>query len=142
VSGYRSSALRHDCATHGCLQASLPMWDWIISCFPRGIRPTDIDGMVEINGHVLFIEQKRAGATLPSGQRRGLLAMSRKPQVTVLFLRETADTDWFEVLVLADGKGDGFQLRDSQYVRGWLMTWAQMADAVPPVATSESTAVA
>jgi hypothetical protein len=57
LTGYRSSALRHECLRDGCFQDRLPSWDWMAGCFPRGIMPTDLDGVVEINGHVLFIDR-------------------------------------------------------------------------------------
>ena len=48
------------------------VWDWAIldGCFGRTkIRPTDIDGFVERNGHCLYLETKRPGANIPFGQR-------------------------------------------------------------------------
>lgn len=38
-------------------------WDWSIldGCFRGRIRPTDIDGMVEVEGELLFLEGKRLG---------------------------------------------------------------------------------
>ena len=47
------------------------LWDWgfLEPCF-RGtrIRPSDIDGVTEHNGHTLFIETKSPGVTIPQGQ--------------------------------------------------------------------------
>lgn len=39
-------------------------------CFDNGARESDIDGVVGINGHVLFSDQKSAEATPNGGQRR------------------------------------------------------------------------
>ena len=46
------------------------LWDWtpLNSCFPRGVRLTDVDGAVEIGGEFLEIEGKPDGAELPKGQ--------------------------------------------------------------------------
>jgi hypothetical protein len=47
------------------------VWDWAIldGCFGNTrIRPTDIDGCVERNGHFLYFETKRPGAHIPFGQ--------------------------------------------------------------------------
>lgn len=47
-------------------------WDWtpFNSLFKYGIRISDIDGVVERNGHVLYIETKLPGANVPTGQER------------------------------------------------------------------------
>lgn len=47
------------------------IWDWGIlrGCFgTTNIEPTDIDGLVERNGHFLVIETKRPGVMVPLGQ--------------------------------------------------------------------------
>ena len=47
------------------------IWDWNIlrGCFGETkIRPTDIDGCVERNGHTLIIETKKPGVAIPRGQ--------------------------------------------------------------------------
>lgn len=47
------------------------LWDWgfLEPCF-RGtrIRPSDLDGVTEHNGHTLFIETKLPGVSVPAGQ--------------------------------------------------------------------------
>lgn len=47
------------------------LWDWAFlePCFTgTKIRPSDIDGAVEHNGHTLFIETKHPGVSIPTGQ--------------------------------------------------------------------------
>ena len=46
-------------------------WDYgfLDDCFPGKIRLTDIDGCVEINGRILWLEFKGPGSHLPSGQK-------------------------------------------------------------------------
>lgn len=49
------------------------LWDWgfLDDCFGgTGIRVSDIDGVVERNGHVLFIEAKPLGKPVSAGQSR------------------------------------------------------------------------
>lgn len=49
------------------------LWDWgfLNSCFgDTGIRVSDIDGVVERNGNVLFLETKLPGARMTRGQDR------------------------------------------------------------------------
>jgi hypothetical protein len=51
-------------------------WDWacLDGCFGSGIRPSDVDGIVEVNGHFLLMETKSPSAHLSIGQRRMFLA--------------------------------------------------------------------
>ena len=51
---------------------------------PRGIQPSDIDGIVEINNHFLVMERKRANEKTKDGQRYLLEALARQPGFTVL----------------------------------------------------------
>lgn len=75
-------------------QLAARTWDWTFlnDAFPRGktgakITVGDLDGMVEISGHFLFIEVKSATAKPPTGQRIALerLAMT-SPYITVIYL--------------------------------------------------------
>ena len=64
-------------------------WDWDIldGCFGKGkIRPSDIDGVVERNGHFLFLEAKPQGKELGTGQRILFERLAAKPDITVLVL--------------------------------------------------------
>lgn len=51
---------------------------------PRGISPTDVDGLLECNGHVLLIESKPAGVELPRGGQRKALETLARMGATVL----------------------------------------------------------
>lgn len=64
------------------------IWDWreYANCFPRNIYPTDIDGMIEINNHFLFVETKLPHAPMPTGQRIALERLSQLPRVVVLIV--------------------------------------------------------
>lgn len=46
------------------------LWDWRVldGCFGGKIKPSDIDGMVERNGHFLYLETKKPGVELTMGQ--------------------------------------------------------------------------
>lgn len=52
-------------------------------CFPRGITFGDIDSMVEINRHFLFIEWKVGNQEIPTGQWVALHRLASQPRVTV-----------------------------------------------------------
>lgn len=126
MTGYRSLFFRHDCSRDGCQIESLPQWDDLIAAFPRNIRPTDIDAMVEINGRFLFIEQKAAGGSLINGQRRALARLGDQPNTTVVVLRQTATEDFFDVLTFPNPTG--FHTVTRAVFIAWLTTWAQHAD--------------
>jgi hypothetical protein len=55
------------------------LWDWAVlrECFPRGIRPTDIDGMVEMGGRYLILEGKNPNVPVPVAQQRMFDSMLR-----------------------------------------------------------------
>lgn len=126
--GYRCKFWRYDCEKRGCYVTSLPSWDDLLDAFPRDIRPTDIDGVVEINGHVLILDQKSAGKTFEEGQRRAYEALRERPKTTIVGIREGANTE-LEVIVLAhDLPGTGWQPVTRQWLRAWLREWAIGAD--------------
>lgn len=129
MTGFMSSRFRHECASKGCYSESLPNWDWMFDgIFPRNIGPTDIDGMVEINGHFLFIEQKGEGVSLTTGQLRAFRALARKENITVLFLRPRCD-GW-DVLIYDAAEPTGWLPQTHDWLKNWLQCWAQMADEV------------
>ena len=97
--GYRCRHWRWNCDEKGCYTMSLPSWDDLLDCFPRGIRPTDIDGMVEINGWVLIIDQKEPGKTFEEGQRRAYNALRERPNTTVVGIRDGLNSE-VEVIIL------------------------------------------
>lgn len=136
MTGYRSDHLRHRCdAGAHCYIDQLPDWtDIIAECFPRRIRPTDIDGMVEINGHFLFLEEKRCGAGPDPGQRIALLRLSKYEGVTVVFFRPARpDQPWdLEVLIYGQGEPRGFQPRTREWFKDWLRDWCATAEVAAP----------
>lgn len=63
-------------------------WDWAFlnDCWAGRIRPTDVDGMVERNGHFLVLEAKPRGARINEGQSYTFTALARQPNTTILIL--------------------------------------------------------
>lgn len=135
MTGYKSSFFRHDCDAKGCYYEQLPNWDDLIECFPRKIRPTDVDGMVEINGHFLFLEEKRAGVGPDEGQRRALLKLSERPSITTVFFRPAQSgihvPGDLECLVFGQGPAEGWQVRNREWLRDFLREWSAAADETP-----------
>jgi hypothetical protein len=132
VTGYRSSRFRWDCKAKGCYYQQLPDWDDLLPCFPRGIAPTDVDGLVEIGSNLLFMEQKGPGVPIPDAQRLALQRASRREGVTTLFfrppLRVASD---LECLIFGNGPPDGWQPCSRDQLKDWLRAWAIEADAHP-----------
>lgn len=130
MSGFWSDKMRHDCTRDGCLQLKLEDWSDVNDCFPGAIRPTDIDGMVEINGRVLFLEQKKPGVSIPAGQSRAFRELSKKQQVTVVAIRAGVETE-LQMLVyrLGDVRGDGWADVTRPDFLGFLRGWADRAMA-------------
>jgi hypothetical protein len=133
MTGYRSRFFRHNCRTNGCYSEQLPDWGDLIECFPRGIRPTDVDGMVEINGRFLFLEEKRAGVRLPEAQRLALLKLSQRPGITTVFFRPSGlrIASDLECLVFGQGPAQGWQPRSREWLKDFLKDWSDAADAAP-----------
>jgi hypothetical protein len=131
MSGYSSQFFRYDCRTRGCYNEQLPCWNDLIDCFPRRIRPTDVDGMVEINDHFLFMEEKGPGVKLEEGQRLALRRLSTRPRVTTAFFRPGRRSDQ-EVLILGQGEALGWQSWSREHLRTWIRDWARTADESPP----------
>lgn len=132
--GHRSKHLRHNCMSDGCFIDALPCWDEYLSAFPRKIHPTDIDGMVEINDHFLFMEEKPKSRELPEGQRKALVRLSTRARITVVFFR-AGTVNELEVLVLTDGSGTGWQHVTRLWFTDWLHDWAVRAEAPKPPQT-------
>lgn len=65
------------------------LWDWgfLDECFgATRIRLTDIDGIVERNGHFLIIEAKSLGKEIPTGQKIMFDHLTKNPNWTVLII--------------------------------------------------------
>jgi hypothetical protein len=132
MTGYRSLALRHDCATDGCYMTSrAPDWQWMDGAFPRGIMPSDVDGMVECGGRILLLEHKGLGAKgepayLHGGQLGMIRALARIPEVTVMVMRDRPDGD-LDLLVFDGRPAGGWKRHTRDMVRHVLAAWATAA---------------
>lgn len=63
-------------------------WDWefLNKCFTRGIKVSDIDGIVERNGFFLVLETKRPNAGQPVGQRILFEQMVKTGRFSVIYI--------------------------------------------------------
>lgn len=64
------------------------LWDWefLNDVLPGKIRPMDIDGIIERNGHFLVLEGKPLGKRIKTGQRITLRQLSKRKNFSVLIL--------------------------------------------------------
>jgi hypothetical protein len=90
------------------------VWDFDVleGCFPRGITPTDLDGMVEVNGRFLVFETKLPGTEMPEGQERALRALVATGLFTVLFLQGKPGVTDIEGLQVWRWKDGRFEQRE------------------------------
>lgn len=62
--------MRWDCRRDGCFNEKMRVkLDKLANCLPRRIAFTDVDGVTEVNGNLLFLEWKGNSTKLPTGQR-------------------------------------------------------------------------
>lgn len=89
--------MRWDCSVNGCYRKlKCPQLSFFDDCFPGRIGMGDIDGIVEINGHVLIMEWKSNDAPLPTGQRILFERLTRiSSEITVVIV--VGDSDTMEV---------------------------------------------
>lgn len=88
ANGY--NPMRYNCDRSGCFNVKKrPKIEAFADCFPGKINFTDVDGIVEINGHVLMLEWKPAPVDLPTGQR-------------IMFEHLTADGSHAVIVVAGD----------------------------------------
>lgn len=124
--------IKWDCRADGCYRDHLPDWSPLNDCFPRsGIRISDIDGMVEVGNHFLFIEWKMPNVPVPEGQLKALIRLTRLPGITVLVLwgRTTTDPESWQVI-------HGGNLTEPTPItysdmHGFVSDWANTADTQP-----------
>ena len=107
--------MRWDCQSDGCFLGKkiVRLFDFD-DCFGGKIGFTDIDGLVERNGHFLFTEWKAEGEALPVGQR-------------ILFEQLTKASDRIIVVVVNGESGQAKESSPKQY------TTIYMGDMKEPV---------
>jgi len=86
--------------------------------------------MVEVGGSLLFLEEKRAGISPPTGQRKAFLELSKREKTTVALTRpgRLGSGIEFQLLVLQNGIGSGWRDLTKDEYRIWLEQWAAKAE--------------
>jgi hypothetical protein len=101
------------------------MWSWefLNDYLPRGIRVMDIDGMLEINKHFLFLEGKQMGAPVPKGQNMALSRLAKQPRTTVVILEGHPPMDitkWYVIHNNAQKSYTGNTELFIEFIRRWV----------------------
>lgn len=78
-------------------------WDWLSSAFPDRISISDLDAIVESNGHLLVFETKGVGVPVEKGQRQLLEQLARVPNSTVCIIWGNPDEP-VEIEIIGKGK--------------------------------------
>ena len=122
--------LRYDCEKSGCFNLIMrARLEEFADCFPGRISMGDVDGIVEINGRVLFMEWKglNAGA-ISMGQRILHERLSAIPKVTVILVRGDPQTmDVKELTVMRNGKALPTEKIDLARLKSRIAAWARTA---------------
>lgn len=111
---------------------------WVSKYLPGRVAPTDVDGVLERNGHFLVMEYKPKGVALPMGQRIMLKHLVRRGgfNVWVVWGDDSSEDALCEVASL-DRNGDVLDVETitagqlGARVRAWL-DWATAAGPYVP----------
>lgn len=120
--------LRHRCEQHGCYKDKLPDWSILDGCFPRGIRPSDIDGIVELNEHALLLEWKPRDGVLTKGQRllfQNLTRGSPKVQALIVYGDPSVPS---EIELIQRGQRRFRQRCELEFLRWFCEQWSVFAE--------------
>ena len=132
------SALDHSCEKYGCARRCLdPKLRAFDDCFGGLIRMGDVDGAVERNGHILWLEWKR-GAVLDSfdKQHRAQLRLAqaftancpdRQTFVFVIGCPVHMTVERFRIVKGGDWWRDWFE-GDTERFKAFLRHWYSVAD--------------
>jgi len=100
--------------------------DWAIldGCFPGRISPSDVDGMVEIGGRVLFLEHKLPGSEIKDGQRIAFKALSRLGATVIAFHSAEPHDRIEEIRVWQAGIFTKYEDEPLDFLRELVADWA------------------
>ncbi len=108
------------------------LWDWgfLDKCFGNtGIRVSDIDGMVERNGHVLFIEAKPPDKTVSTGQRRAFEALTKKGFMVLIIWGRTNEPEYISIWYPNEEAPRPPKKANVSDLQDFVTTWFRWADA-------------
>ena len=132
------SNFKWTCKKQGCyVKEALPRYDSINHLFPGDVKMSDIDGIVELDGHFLFVEVKplaKIKEGIKEGQRILLDRLSRQPNTIslILWLEDTTDMRTVKVgQVFSKGQVFRKQAFDFDGLTDFLNRWVNMSKTFP-----------
>lgn len=103
-------------------------WSYLKGAFPRGIIPTDLDAIVEINGWFLILENKFLSGDLAVGQRRLFEALIDLNRTTVFVIKTDERTEPVSMtMMLMDGRIHTIEANRSRVFQA-CQKWGQLAN--------------
>lgn len=109
------------------------LWDWSIldGCFGNTkIGVSDIDGVVERNGHTLFLETKRPNVPIPLGQHVMFDTWRKTGFATVIVIFGQADNPQ-HMQIYAKDRIHPKRPANTETVRQAVASWFEYADSQP-----------
>jgi hypothetical protein len=111
-------------------------WHFLSGCFDYGIMPTDVDGIVERNGHYLVFEEKQPGIELGVGQKRMLDDLNKNYGMTIFIIWGDTEVPYVEEMSIwrPYGKVNVYQegrqkiKADIEFLRYKCRQWFSWAD--------------
>ena len=124
--------MRWDCGKQGCFNIKKrPKIEFLADCLPGRIAFTDVDGLVELKGNLLFLEWKEHGG-LGIGQRILFKQLTRFCPATVLVIEGNAeDMTVNSIRIVWNGKIGPQETRDFNDLRIMVSQWASWAKSNP-----------
>lgn len=113
--------------------ASITDWGFLDGCFDGNIRPTDIDGIVHINGRFLLLEAKTM-ERIPHAQQRMFAAMAASGLFTVMVLFGWTNNPKKLRIIAHNGERvvTVEQRADVDVVRARVRAWYEYVRRLPP----------
>ena len=124
----KPNPMHWDCKTRGCFNLKKrPKIEMFAECFPSNIQMGDVDGIVEINGHVLMLEWKEY-ERISIGQRIMYRRMTKFSPCHVLVVVGNPETMLVEKYArFQGGKMEGWIYGTLEDLKELIRSWAQFA---------------
>jgi len=114
----------------------LKSWGWLRGAFIReNILPTDIDGLVEVNGKFLLFENKYVGATMAQGQRQTLEKLVLNADFVVVRIdwdgagRVVRFERWAKIKPMGTLEVKNYENSSEEEIRNLCMAWSKWAQS-------------
>ena len=129
ASGY--NPIRYDCEQEGCFnRVKRPKLEVFAECFPGRIAMSDVDGIVEIGGHILMLEWRcrRGGGTKAQEILAERFTASSPKHVYLEVVGDAETMEVTEMRAFRHGEcKDGWQPYDLPRLIDFLRRWAHHA---------------